>query len=101
MRLGLNIEFEGKSYDILELPFGAFVQLIPGLREDQVHQLQGQFRNYWPDETRCRHHILDFVAEQMGASIDYVLLTHETIRFDETDIAEYVEEHVKQGYRLN
>lgn len=101
VRLGLNIEFEGKNYDILELPIDAFVRLIPGLKEGQVQRLQGQFQEYWPDPTRCRHHILNFVAEQMGESLDSVLLTHETIRFNEADVADYVEEHVKQGNRLN
>lgn len=101
MRLGLNIEYDGKSYDILELPSEAFTQLIPGLTEEQLHRLERRFQEYWPDATRCRHHILGFVGEQLGASIDYVLLMRDTVRFDESDVDRYLEEHVHEGRRPN
>ncbi|KPV44902.1 hypothetical protein [Alicyclobacillus ferrooxydans] len=101
MRLGLSIEYDGKSYDILELPTEAFTQLIPGLSKEQLSNLERRFQQYWPDPTRCRHHILGFVGEQLGASIDYVLLMHETVRFNDKDIEEYIEEHVHEGRRPN
>lgn len=99
MRLGLNIEYDGKSYDILELPSEAFTQLIPGLTEEQLHHLERRFEPYWPDATRCRHRILDFVGEQLGASIDYVLLLRESVRFNERDVEKYLEENVHEGRR--
>lgn len=101
MRLGLNIEFEGKSYDILELPTEAFSHLVPCLRTDQMKLLEKKFVEYWPDKTRCRHHMLSFLADQIGASIDYVLLTHQNVRFDDKDITDYIDEHVNQGNRLH
>jgi hypothetical protein len=99
MRLGLNIEYGGKNYDILELPLEAFVQLVPGLTVEQFNQLDKYFADYWPESTQRRHHILGFAAEQVGASIDFLLLNRESIHFDEADMAEYVQEHTKQGNR--
>ncbi|GMA51736.1 hypothetical protein GCM10025857_30930 [Alicyclobacillus contaminans] len=99
MRLGLNIEYDGKSYDILELPLEAFVQMVPGLTEDQFLLLDKYFADFWPESTQRRHHILNFAAEQVGASLDYLLLNRESIHFDEADMAEYVQRCTKQGNR--
>ncbi|MCL6487349.1 MAG: hypothetical protein K6T76_00205 [Alicyclobacillus mali] len=101
MRLGLNIEYEGKNYDILELPSDAFVQMIPGLTEDQYYRLLEAFEAYCPDDTLCRHHILDFIAEQVGASIDYILLNREQIYFDETDVAAYIDRELNHGKHVH
>lgn len=99
MRLGLNIEFDGKNYDILELPIEAFEQMIPGLTADQLNQVDKYFREYWPNRTQRRHHILEFASELAGGPIDFVLLNRESIYFDEADLVQYVEEHTKQGNR--
>jgi hypothetical protein len=99
MRLGLNIEYEGKNYDILELPLEAFAQMIPGLNMDQLKQLDKYFEDFWPEPTLRRHHILEFAAEQVGASLDFLLLHRESIQFDESDMAQYVQEHTMQGNR--
>lgn len=101
MRLGLCVEYDGKSYDILELPQEAFAQLIPGMTGEQMKRLERRFREYWPDLTRCRRHILDFAAEQAGASIDYLLLIRESIHFDDEDIHAYIEERLHSGNQLH
>ncbi|SFU50824.1 hypothetical protein SAMN05421543_1038 [Alicyclobacillus macrosporangiidus] len=99
VRLGLNIEYEGKLYDILELPPEAFVGMVPGLTEEQFRRLDEAFRAVWPETTVRRHHILGFVAEQAGTSIDYLLLNREHIHFDELDISAYIEEHDQRRNR--
>jgi hypothetical protein len=99
MRLGLNIEYDGKNYDILELPPEAFVHVVPGLTMDQFRRIDEYFQNVWPEPTQRRHHILAFIADQAGASIDYLLLHRECIEFDDHDLSAYVVEHTKQGNR--
>lgn len=99
MRLGLTVEFEGKNYDILELPGEAFVQMVPGLTAYQFDQLDKHFTDFWPEPTRRRNHMLAFAAEQAGASLDYLFLNRDSIYFDETDMMSYIEDHTKQGNR--
>lgn len=99
MRLGVNIEYDGKSYDVLELPVDGFLHLIHGLTKQQYKQIEDTFSAFWPDETVKRHHMLGFVADQLGTSIDFLLLNRERIRFDEEDLHAYIEEHTKQGNR--
>lgn len=99
MRLGVNIEYDGKNYDVLELPVDGFVHLIHGLTKEQYKRVDDTFTAFWPDATVRRHHILGFVADQLGTSIDFLLLNRESVRFGEEDIEEYIEEHTKQGHR--
>jgi len=99
MRLGLNVEFEGKNYDILELPGEAFLQIIPGLSEKQFQRIDAYFHDYWPDATVRRRHVLEFAADMAGNSIDYIMLNHENIHFDENDLQIYVQQQTKQGTR--
>lgn len=99
MRLGLTVEYEGKNYDILELPVEAFVQMVPGLTGEQFKRLDNHFTDFWPEPTQRRNHMLAFAAEQVGASLDFVLLNRDSIEFDETDMVSYIEDHTKQGNR--
>ncbi|MCL6626556.1 hypothetical protein [Alicyclobacillus shizuokensis] len=99
MRLGLTIEYEGKNYDILELPPEAFVHLVPSLNFDQFRRIDEYFQAVWPEPTQRRHHVLAFAAELTGASIDYLLLHRECIHFDDHDLSTYVMEHTKQVHR--
>lgn len=101
MRLGLTIEYEGKDYDILELPPEAFVRMVPGLTEEQFRVLDEQFTDFWPEPTQRRNHMLAFASELAGASLDFLLLNRESIEFDESDIMAYIEQHMKQGNRPN
>ncbi|MCF8564975.1 hypothetical protein LLE49_09605 [Alicyclobacillus tolerans] len=99
MRLGVNIEFEGKHYDILELPVDAFLQLIPGLNMEQLKRIEKRFSAFWTDPTVVRRHILDFAAEQAGTSIDFLLMHRQKIRFDDTDMDDYIQDQTQQGTR--
>jgi hypothetical protein len=99
MRLGLSIEYDGKSYDILELPSEAFLQMIPGLNDEQLRRIDSRFRDCWPEPTRRRNHIIGFAAEMLGTSIDFLLLNRDSIGFDDTDLFAYIEDHCKQGHR--
>lgn len=99
MRLGLNVEFDGKSYDILELPGEAFVQLIPGLSQKQFHRIENYFTDYWSEPTLRRRHVLEFAADQTGTSIDFIMLNREAIDFDDHDLGAYVQQQTKQGNR--
>lgn len=99
MRLGVNIEYQGKDYDILEVPPEVFIQLIPGLSKDQFQLINQTFEQYWPEPTRRRNHILAFMAEQLGTSIDFLLMSRKSVFFSETDLLRYVEEQTKQGNR--
>lgn len=99
MRLGLSVEFEGKNYDILELPGEAFANLIPGLSEKQFHRIDKYFHDYWEDPTIRRRHVLAFAADIAGTSIDYIMLNRENISFDEADLEMYVQQQTKQGTR--
>lgn len=99
MRLGVNIEYEGKNYDILELPTEAFLQLIPGLSDEQFWTIDEQFKDFWPEPTQRRNHIIAFAADLLGTSIDFLLLNRDTLLFDETDLYAYIEDHTKQGNR--
>jgi hypothetical protein len=101
MRLGMNVEFEGKMYDVLELPGEAFIHLIPGLTRRQFEQIDTYFHEYWREPTVRRHHVLEFASYLSGTTIDYVMLQHEHLRFDEQDLLAYVESHVKRGHRPN
>ncbi|MCL6444866.1 MAG: hypothetical protein K6T83_15670 [Alicyclobacillus sp.] len=99
LRLGVNIEYEGKEYDILELPANAFVQLIPGLSLEKFRKVDEAFEDYWPEITRRRRHVLAFFADQLGTSIDFLLLNSQPIHFEEADIAAYIQEHTEQSRR--
>jgi len=99
MRLGVNIEYDGKNYDILELPVEAFLQLIPGLTYDQFKQIDERFYDFWPETTFRRNHILAFAADLLGTSIDLLLLNRDGLEFDDTDLFDYIEHHTKQGNR--
>lgn len=96
MRLGVNIEYDGKHYDILELPPEAFLQLVPGLTMEQLKRIEERFREYWPEQTLLRHHILEFAAEQAGMSMDFLLIHRQRIPFSEADLKEYIEDHAQQ-----
>ncbi len=97
MRLGLNIVYDGHNYDILELPEEAFVRMIPGLSEEQFQDVDLFFQPYWSDETRRRQHLLHFMAQRAGSSLDYLMLNREEIAFTDQDLAEYVREHADAG----
>ncbi len=99
LRLGVNIEFDGKNYDILELPKEAFLQLIPGLSDDQFRFIDERFKDFWPEPTLRRNHVIAFAADLLGTSIDFLLLNRDILQFDETDLFAYIEEHTKQGNR--
>lgn len=99
MRMGLNIEYEGKNYDILELPMEAFVQLVPGMTNDQFYYIDSRFFDFWPEPTQRRNHVLAFAAQLLGASIDFLLLNHESMQFDDEDIQQYINKHTKKGIR--
>ncbi|MFX4303240.1 hypothetical protein ACOJUR_13440 [Alicyclobacillus tolerans] len=99
MKLGVNIEYEGKNYDILELPSEAFTSLIPGLTVEQFQHLDKMFQPYWHDPTVRRNHILQFAAEILGTSLDYLFMNQETVRFTKHDVEEYIEHYTKQGNR--
>lgn len=99
LRLGVKIEYEGRNYDILELPPEAFIQLIPGVTSEQYRQIDEYFMDFWPEPTRRRHYILAFAAQQIGSSIDFLLLNRRPVQFDESDLQRYVELHTKQGHR--
>ncbi len=99
MRLGMNVEFDGKLYDVLELPSEAFVHLIPGLTSQQFKQIDAYFARYWPEATIRRHHVLEFASYITGTSIDSLMLQHGQLRFDEDDLSAYVETQTKRGHR--
>lgn len=99
MRLGVNIEYDGKNYDVLELPVDGFLHLIHGLTKEQYTRVEETFSAFWPVDTVRRHHILGFVADQLGTSIDFLLLNRERVRFNEEDLQAYIEEQTKQGNR--
>lgn len=99
MRLGITIECDGKAYDILETPNEIFLQLIPGLSEHRLKQIEFLFADFWPDSTHRRCRILDFVATQSGLPVEELYLNRELIKFDELDIATYIDMHTKQGSR--
>ncbi|MCY0889324.1 MAG: hypothetical protein OWQ59_12865 [Alicyclobacillaceae bacterium] len=99
MRLGVNIEYGGKSYDVLELPPEAFVHLIPGMSNEQFRRLDKTFFEYWPEPTVRRNHILSFASEIVGASMDRLFLNTDAMRFTDHEMTDYVERHLKQGNR--
>lgn len=99
MRLGVNIEYEGKDYDILEVPTEVFVQLIPGLTKNQFRHIDETFEHYWLEPTRRRNHILVFTAEQVGTSIDYLLMARRSVYFNHEDLMRYIEDQTKHGNR--
>lgn len=99
LRLGVSIEYEGKDYDILEVPSEVFIQLIPGLTKEQFQHINLSFEHYWPEPTRRRNHILAFIAEQMGTSVDLLLMTRKSVQFSNADLMRYMEEQTRQGNR--
>lgn len=99
MRLGVNIEYGGKNYDILELPVEAFLQLIPGLTYDQFKQIDERFYDFWPETTYRRNHILGFSADLAGVPMDMLFLNRDSFAFDDEDLFDYIEQHTKQGNR--
>lgn len=101
MRLGMNVEFEGKLYDVLELPSEAFVHLIPGLTGQQFKLIDTFFERYWPEATVRRHHELEFASYVTGSPIDSLMLQHGHLRIDEDDLSAYVEAHTTRGHRPN
>lgn len=101
MRLGMNVEFDGKLYDVLELPSEAFIHLIPGLTSQQFRQIDDCFEQYWHEATVRRHHVLEFASFVTGSPIDSLMLQHGHLRFDEDDLSAYVETHIKRDHRPN
>lgn len=99
MRLGVNIEYGGRNYDILELPPEAFVHLIPCMSKDQYRRINQRFEVVWPEPTVRRNHLLAFTAEKLDTAVDFLFLYRDTFRFDEDDMDTYIELHTKQGYR--
>lgn len=99
MRLGVNIEYDGRNYDILELPAEAFVHLIPCMSREQFGRLNERFGDVWPEATVRRNHMLAFTAETLGTSVDFLMLYRDALRFTDEDIESYIETHTKQGYR--
>ncbi|SIS58970.1 hypothetical protein [Alicyclobacillus vulcanalis] len=99
MRLGLNIEYDGKNYDVLELPNEAFVCLLPCMTPEQYNRIDRRFEDVWPDVTVRRNHILAFTAERVHMSVDYVLLYRGPFWFDDDDLDRYIQAHTMQGYR--
>lgn len=99
MRLGVNIEYDGKNYDVLELPVDGFLHLIHGLTREQYQRIDEEFEVFWADATVRRHHTLAFVADQLGTSMDFLLLNRESVHFNRDDLQAYIEEHTKQGNR--
>lgn len=99
VRLGVNIEYDGKNYDVLELPVDGFLHLIHGLTKAQYERIDEKFAVFWEDPTVRRHHILAFVADQLGTSLDFLLLNRESVHFNHDDLQMYIEEHTKQGHR--
>jgi hypothetical protein len=96
----MNVEYGGRSYDILELPTEAFIHLI-GLTPEQFRRIDRVFADYWPEDTVRRHHILEFAAEQLGTSVpDFLFLNSERLQFDDHDLRLYIEEHTQKGHRL-
>jgi hypothetical protein len=95
----VNIEYDGKNYDVLELPVDGFLHLVHGLSKEQYDRIDETFAAFWPDPTVRRHHLLSFVADQLGTSLDFLLLNRETVRFHMDDLQAYIEEHTKQGNR--
>lgn len=95
MRLGVNIEFEGKHYDILELPPEAFLQLIPGLTLERLKRIEDRFVEFWPEPTHLRRHILEFTAEQAGTTVDFLLLHRQKIHFNDADMTHYIEDNTQ------
>lgn len=99
MRLGVNIEYDGHNYDILELPSEAFVHLIPCMSQEQFRRMNGKFGEIWPEPTIRRNHMLSFTAEKLGTSVDFLFLYRDVFRFDDEDMNHYIEMHTKQGHR--
>lgn len=99
MRLGVNIEYDGRNYDILELPNEAFVHLIPCMTEEQFRRINARFEHVWPDPTVRRNHMLSFAAEVLETSVDYLFLYRDRLRFDDEDLEAYLQAHTKQGHR--
>lgn len=99
MRLGVNIEYDGRNYDVLELPSEAFVHLIPCMSKEQYCRINTRFEDVWPDPTVCRNHVLAFTAETLGTSMDFLFLYRDALRFNTDDIEAYIETHTKQGHR--
>lgn len=99
MRLGVSIEYDGRNYDILELPNEAFVHLIPCLSEAQFRRIDTRFEYVWPDPTIRRNHILSFAAQVLETSVDYLFLNRDRLRFDDEDLDAYLHDHTKQGHR--
>ena len=99
MRLGVNIEYDGKCYDILELPKEAFLHLIPGLTNEQYRKILNCFEDYWPEPTLCRNHVISFAAGILGESIDSLFVNRDALDFDDRDLLRYIEQHTKLGNR--
>ncbi|WAH38201.1 hypothetical protein [Alicyclobacillus dauci] len=99
MRLGVNIEYDGRNYDILELPPEAFVHLIPCMSKHQYRRMNTRFEDVWPEPTIRRNHMLAFTAEKLSTSIDFLFLYRDALRFDDEDMEAYIETHTKQGHR--
>lgn len=99
MRLGVNIEFDGRNYDILELPSEAFIHLIPCMSKEQFRRIETRFEDVWADATIRRNHMLAFTAQTLGTSVDYLFMYRDALRFDDEDMELYIEHHSKQGHR--
>jgi hypothetical protein len=99
MRLGVNIEYDGRNYDILELPTEVFIHLIPSITKGQFRRLDSRFEDVWPDPTIRRNHMIAFTSEKLGTSIDFLFLNRDTLQFDDDDMESYIEMHTKQGHR--
>ncbi|GMA65354.1 hypothetical protein NZD89_07870 [Alicyclobacillus fastidiosus] len=99
MRLGVNIEYEGRNYDILELPPEAFVHLIPCMSKQQYRRISSRFEEVWPEPTVLRNHLLAFTAEKLGTSVDFLFLYRDAFHFDDEEMERYIECHTKHGHR--
>ncbi|EJY54643.1 hypothetical protein URH17368_2710 [Alicyclobacillus hesperidum URH17-3-68] len=99
MRLGFNIEYDGRNYDILELPNEAFVCMIPCMSKDQFNRMNRRFQEVWPDPTVRRNHMLAFTADRVHTSIDFLFLYRGSFWFDDEDLDRYIHTHTKQGHR--
>jgi hypothetical protein len=100
VRYGMNVEYGGRTYDILELPAEAFIHLV-GLTPEQFRRIDRVFADYWPEDTVRKRHILEFAAEQMGSSVPEVVFVHgDRLVFDDHDLRLYIEQHTQKGHRL-
>jgi hypothetical protein len=96
----MSVEYDGRTYDILELPAEAFIHLV-GLTPEQFRRIDRAFADYWPEDTVRKHHILEFTAEQLGSTVPEVVLVHgERLIFDDHDLRLYIEQHTQKGHRL-